>query len=215
MRRLPLLFTALLALAAAAPAGALGADDAEALARTLYYEGVPADAALALDADGIARLGEMLADPAEAEHHGNIVSALGLSGHPAAFGLLQAYASVAPSGEVDRATFRARSRIGEAMGRLGQENPHAVAWLLAQASQGQGEAPAWSHRHHRGDRLRLLLEEQALTGLALTGAPAARPLIDAAASTPGNDVAAKRRRAHGLYAREVHGRGAARGRNAR
>jgi hypothetical protein len=203
MRRLPL-WIALLAIAIAASASADGAEDAEALARTLYYEGVPAGAARALDAQGIGRLGEMLADPAEAAHHGNIVSVLGLSGHPDAFGLLRAYASTAPSGEVDRATFRARSRLGEAMGRLAQDDPRALAWLLADARRAK--TPTWSHRHHRGAHLRALLEEQTLTGLALSGSPGARPILESAAATPGQDVAAKRRRAHGHHALEVHGR---------
>jgi hypothetical protein len=203
MRRLPL-WIALLAIATATSTSADGADEAEALARMLYYEGIPAEAARALDADGIGRLGEMLADPAEAEHHGNIVSALGLSGHPAAFGLLQAYASAEPSGEVERATFRARSRLGEAMGRLAQDDPRALAWLLAEAHRAK--TPAWSYRHHRGAHLRALLEEQTLTGLALSGGPGARAILESAAATPGHDVAAKRRRAHGRHALEVYGR---------
>ena len=203
MRRIPLLLVALLAIGSSPSATALGADDAEVLVRTLFYEEFPADAARDLGPEGIARLGQMLADPAEVEHHANIVSALGFSGHPAAFGLLQAYASVAPSGEVDRGTFRAWSRLGMAMGHLAQDDPRALAWLHAHA-QG-AKAPGWSHRHHRGERLLTLLQEQALTGLALSGAPSARRVIDAAASTRGNDTAASRRRAHGLYAQELHG----------
>ncbi len=188
----------------APPASAGGAAEAEALVRTVYYEGLPGDAARALDDGGIARLGAMLADPLEAPYHGNIVDALGWSGHPQAFAILERYAASSPAGEVDRDTFRARSRLPQAMGRLARTDARALAWLLAEASRDR--APGWSFRQQRGARLRTLLQEQVLTGLALSGAPAARAAIEAQLAAPGQDLAAQRRRSFAEYARDLHAR---------
>jgi len=192
------------ALVAPRPSGASGADEAEALVRTVYYEGLPPDAAAALDDAGIARLGEMLADPLEAATHGNIVDALGWSGHPGAFPLLQRYAAEAPEGEVDRDAFRARSRLPQAMGRLARSDARALAWLLAE--EKRSDAPGWWFRQQRGAHLSTLLQEQLLTGLALSGAPAARAAIEAQLAAPGQDVAAQRRRRAAAFARELHAR---------
>jgi hypothetical protein len=182
-----------------------GASDAEALVRAIHYEGIPRDRARALDAAGLARLGAMLEDPAEIPHHGNIVEALGLCGQPAAFAILRVWADRAPTGEVARGTFRARVVLGQAMGRLAQSDPRALAWLLAEAARPPAD-PAWSFRHLRGGALRTLLEEQILSGLALSGAPEARAAIDAALAVRGDDPLAERRRRHARFAHEVHDR---------
>ena len=147
------------------------AEEAEELARAIYYEGVPEDAARSLDDAGIERLDEMLADPAEADHHGTIVSLLGASGHPAAFDALADYAAEPLAGEVDRATFRARTRLPGAMGRLAHDDRRALTWLLSRSAERP--APGWSFRHQRDAKLAALLDGQNLGGLALTGAPEA------------------------------------------
>jgi hypothetical protein len=208
MRGVPMLALSALALLALA-AGTAQADsvsDAENLVRQVYYEGMPLDAAEALDARAVARLGTMLRDPAEAEHHGNIVLALGMSGHAHAFALLARYADRAPSGEVDRNTFRARTRIAQAMGHLARADRRALAWLLARADEPAGP-PDWSFRHFAGDSLALLLDEQILTGLALSGADEAdASLRRVEQEVTGSDVAARRLRSHAANARREHQR---------
>ena len=56
--------------------------------------------------------------------------ALGMSGHPDAFPLLAEYAGRPVSGEVDRPTFRTRTRLALAMGHLARKDPRALHWLL-------------------------------------------------------------------------------------
>ena len=191
---LGILGAALCGLALAGGALADPVADAEALVREVYYDEFPYERAQALEDAGVTRLGEMLADPTEAQHHGNIVLALGLSGHPDAFAILSGHAAEDPAGEVDRATFRARTHLPLAMGHLARDDRRALQWLL-RAARRPGE-PGWSFRHQSGPHLKTLLEEAALTGLGLSGAPGAAALLRAEARTAGHDVAAERRRRH-------------------
>jgi len=201
-RALGILAVALCALSAPDVARADAAADAEALVRAVYYDDFPHQRARDLPDAGIARLGGMLADPTEAPHHGNVVLALGLSGHSDAFALLADYAASAPEGETDRSAFRARTRVPIAMGHLARHDRRALGWLMRAARRER--EPDWHFRHHRGARLGVLLEETALTGLALSGAPEADALLDAEARRPGSDVAAERRRRHAEGALALH-----------
>jgi hypothetical protein len=192
-----------------AGAGAEAADsalEAETLVRQLYYEGIPYGKVQGLDARAVARLGAMLREPSLAEYHANIVMALGMSGHPDAFALLAEYAALPVSGEVDRATFRTRTRLARAMGYLARKDPRALHWLLRRAEQ-PATAPAWHFRQHRDERLTVLLEEQLLTGLALSGArEAEEPLRRAAQRARGADTLDQRLRHHAEQAWRVHQR---------
>jgi hypothetical protein len=194
---------AALVLSLALPAGATSADQAEEWVREIYYEGFPAERAEALSDAAVERLTELLADPDEAAHHGNVVLALGYSAHPEAFPALAAYAAETPEGEVDRATFRARTQLRIAFGHLARVDRRALRWLLD--AQAAGEEPAWHFRHHRDDALRTLLDELAITGLGLSGAPAAAARLDqVVAQSQGADAATQRRLRHAQEARGVH-----------
>jgi hypothetical protein len=176
------------------PAHGDSVSDAEDLVVAIYYEGLPYDDARALDDAGVARLAEMLADPGESAHHGNIVLALGMSGNPGAFEALASFASSPVTGEVDRAVFRARTHLGQAMGHLCHDDPRALTWLLRR-SRLERTAPGWSFRQHRGDRLASLLEDQLLSGLAMSGTPRARAALERARDLArGDDAASQRRR---------------------
>lgn len=191
-----------LLLTLAVPAAADPADEAEAWVRQLYYEGLPLEPAAGLDDAAVARLTGLLADPDEAEHHANVLLALGASGHPDAYPALAAFATDAPSGEVDRATFRARTRLRLAFGHLARSDPRALRWLLARES---APAPAWHFRQHRGDALRVLLAELERTGLALSGAPAAAARLEQDLErSRGADPASRRRRRHAEAALELY-----------
>ncbi|MGH0030131.1 MAG: hypothetical protein ACQGVC_10100 [Myxococcota bacterium] len=197
---------ALLGLAAAGPAAAGSAADADRLVREIYYEGMPADQAETLDADGIAHLRSLLQDPEERALHGNAVLALGMSGHADAFPVLAAFGRRAPSGEIDRDTFRARLRLAQAMGHLARTDPRALHWLLARADRPP-RPPAWRFRHHQGPRLAQLLEEQVLTGLALSGADQAHERLRRAEQRAGSaDTPGERRRRHAAHALQTHRR---------
>jgi hypothetical protein len=147
----------------------------------------------------------MLRSPAEAAHYANIIMALGMSGRRAAFAPLLAFSRAAPHGEVDRAAYRARTRLPLAMGHLARRHRRAVAWLVAEAEAPE-IVPSWSFRHQRGLALAAVLREQTLTGLAISGARAAGPPLDRAASASG-----ERRRRHGRNVRALHDRVAALG----
>jgi hypothetical protein len=150
--------------------------DAEALARTIYHEGVPYAEARKLTDAGAARLVEMLDDPAEARHHAQIVEVLGMSGRPGAYEAIARAAATGPEGEVDGATYRTRVALLAALGHLARDDERALAHLVA-AATATGSTPAWSHRHLRGPRLAGLLQRSAATALALSGRKRARRVL--------------------------------------
>ena len=156
-----------LAFPAGARAGA-DVDAAEALARTVYHEGVPYAEARKLTDAGAARLAEMLEDPAEARHHAQIAEVLGMSGRAGAYEAITRAAAAKPTGEVDRATLRTRVAVLAALGHLASSDDRALADLVA-AAMTDGPAPAWRHGRLRGPRLAALLRRSALSGLALSG----------------------------------------------
>jgi hypothetical protein len=147
---------------------------AEELVRAHYAEGLPYEEARELTPDGVDRLVEMLQDPAEAEHHDNVVMALGISGDPQAFLALSEFHESAPEGEVDRAEFRARRAIPHAMGHLAQNDERAYQFLVRSAHRGASSpAPGWTYHHLSGKKLKGFLRRAAITGVAKSGRPGA------------------------------------------
>jgi hypothetical protein len=164
----------LLALATAATADPVA--DAEALARDSFYEGLPVEAAHELDSAGIARLIEMLGDPAEARHHAQVLELLGMSGHRDAYAAIKAAAEDEPRGEVDRSELRKRVAVFAALGHLAAEDDRALADL--EAAVEAVPAPRWRHRGLRGERLSGLLRRSAVSGLARSGRKEARAALE-------------------------------------
>jgi hypothetical protein len=150
---------------------------AENLVRSRYYEGLPYDRARELTAVGTSRLIEMLRDPAEAEHHAQIVMALGIGGEADAYEALEAFASHPPTGEVESHVYAAHASIALAMGHLAQRDDRALAFLAAAARYVDRAAPEWSYRHLSGATLAAQLRRDAITGLAISGRPEAIPLV--------------------------------------
>jgi hypothetical protein len=165
-----------LALGATGLAGASEeADYAEQLVRARHIEGLPYSAARTLTPEGVARLSQMLADPAEARHHANIVAALGMSGRPEAFAALLQFAARAPQGELDRRAYRARLALPYALGHLARSDRRALNLLMWSVS---AQAPAWGYRHLRGERLRRELQRAAFMALGASGRPEAEALLE-------------------------------------
>jgi len=149
-------------------------DVAEELVRAQYFEGLPYGEARELTAAGIERLVEMLRDPAEAEHHDNIVMALGISGDPQAYPALIQFHDDPPEGEIDSAAYRARRALPLAMGHLARSDPRAFQFLLdAVDARAVTSVPEWSYRHLAGERLEGILRRAAITGVAMSGQPEA------------------------------------------
>ena len=171
-----------LAFARGAPADADVAA-AEALARTLYHEGVPYAEARELGAADVARLIEMLDDPDEVRHRAQIVEVLGMSGGPGAYDAVARAAAAAPTGEVDGAIYRTRVAVLVALGHLARSDDRALSDLSDAAAPGRG-APAWSYRHLRGPALAALLRRSAATALAMSGRPRAKTLLRQLRSDP-------------------------------
>ena len=159
---------------------------ADRLASAIYFEGVPFEAASDLSDGDVARLIELLGDPAGIREHPNILVALGMSGSPAAFDAIANYALRGSSGELDRLEFRARRSIAYGMGHLARVDARALAWLI-QAATDEKASPQQSFRQMDPDRVARLLREGAISGLALSGRPdAARVLVELIAA-PGAD----------------------------
>lgn len=182
-----------------------GARAAEELVRGQYYEALPYARAQQLDPAGVARLVAMLADPAEAEHRPNIVAALGMSGGADAYPALAAFAQSAPRGAVDSAEYRARLAAPIAMGHLARSDPRALSYLRTAA---HSDAPtSWTYRHLDRERLGRLLQRAAISGLGVSGLPAADRALRTLRDERVDDAKRREaRRAHIDEARELCGR---------
>jgi len=161
-----------------------GASRADRLAQTVFFEGVPFEQARDLSDADVARLIELLGDPAEIRAHPNILVALGMSGSPAAFDAIADYASRGSSGELDRLAFRAQRSIAFGMGHLARVDDRALAWLI-RAATGAGAAPPQSFRQIDAERVAQLKRRAAITGLALSARPAAARLLGELIAAPG------------------------------
>ncbi len=179
----------------------LDAAGAEQLVRAIWYEGLPAEEAARIGAEGGARLVELLADPAEQAIHANVLLALGHAAPVGAYEAIAAYADAVPVGEVDRATFRARQMIPHALGALVDHDPRAMARLgreLDEPSRG------WTFRRFDAARVSRLRRRAAATSLAMTGRPEARAWLDGSATRSRGRVAADARfEAHLAASREL------------
>ncbi len=146
----------------------------EVLVRADYVEGLPYSEARELTQAGVERLIEMLRDPAEAEHHENIVMALGVSGEALAYPALVEFQNREGEGEVDAAEYRARRAIPLAMGHLARTDPRALKFLLEAARRQKPEsAPRWRYLYLREQKLAGILRRAAITGVAMSGQPEA------------------------------------------
>jgi hypothetical protein len=149
-------------------------DFAERLVHAHFVEGLPYAEARDLTSVGVERLVEMLRDFGEAEHHDNIVMALGISGAPEAYEALVGFEDAEVEGEVDAAEYRARRAVPLAMGHLARSDPRALQFLLEAARREAPEAaPRWRYRYLREQKLAGILRRAAITGLAMSGQPEA------------------------------------------
>lgn len=155
------------------------------LVRQLYFEELPYAEARALGPGASERLLELLHDSEEVEFHANAVLALGILAAPGTYEALLAWTQGQGGGELDRAGFRARRALPQAMGHLARADPRALAWLAARAERSV--VPRWSFGLLREERLAALQRRAAIRGLALSGRPAARAELERLAERP--DVA--------------------------
>ena len=188
-------------------------EETETLVRTLYYEGIPEEEAARIGPEGCARLVEMLADPDESEHHGQIMLEIGLCGPAGGVEAIRAWADQPRSGEIDRAPFRAGQAMPFALGHLAEHDRRAIARLESELNRST--APSWTFRHHRGARLVGQGRRAAATGLAVSGLPEAaqalgraeRSSSDASLRQHLDDVQAMHRERAARRAERAAGRG--------
>ena len=179
----------------------------EALVRTPFFEGMPAEDVERIAPDGCRRLVEMLADAEEAEHHARILLAIGACGPPDGLEAIEAWearmASGAGDGEIDRRRYRAWQALPYALGRLAEHDPRALDRLAARLDAAA--APRWHFRHHRGAHLLRSLRESAANGLAESGLARAGEILAGA----GGRASDPRLRAHLAVSRARHAEQAA------
>ena len=159
---------------------------ADRLASAIYFEGVPFEEAHDLSDRDVARLIELLGDPAEIRQHPNILVALGMSGSPAAFDAISDYASRGSSGELDRLEFRAQRSIAYGMGHLARADSRALVWLIRAATSANA-APRRSFRQIDPERVASMMRRGAITGLALSARPAAARVLGEIIASPSAD----------------------------
>ncbi len=185
----------LLATLAAPGAASAGAVDpaeitaAEDLVRRVYYEGLPYAAVRAVGPAGAARWLEMLADPVEQAHAATLAEAIGIAAPPGAYEALAAAHAAGASGEIDHAEYRLRRAIPFAMGHLARTDDRALAWLIA-AAESEPRDPGWSFRGRGGVRQGEEQHLRAVTGLGLSGRPAAAAVLRQLADLAGPAAAA-------------------------
>lgn len=202
-----------LALALAGSSGAEAPDDTTAWKGLVcgWVDSLPWAELRALAGDG-ARLTEILSRPAARACHANALLALGIAAPPGAYEAIADYDWQALTGEVDRATFRARTALPTALGHLARTDDRALRDLIA-AARGS-DAPAWSYRTLGGERLALELRQGALNGLALSGRPAAGALLAELGGGGGQSAADVDFERHRAAARALHARVAQEGADA-
>lgn len=195
------------------PAAGLAADaspvflapgEAERLVREFHYEGLPEAEAMRIGPEAAARLVEMLSDPAERAHHGQILLALGIAGPAGALEAIEAWSASAPAlGEVDRAVFRAQQMLPFALAKLARRDARAVDALVERFELA---VPRWHFRQFRGERLQQLERRAVLSALGESGRPAAARALDRIAAQEANselvDHARAVRAAMGVSAEE-------------
>jgi hypothetical protein len=159
-----------------AGAGDLESSPADRLASAVYFEGLAFEEVGDLSDADVARLIELLQDPAEIRKHPNALVALGMSGSPVAFDAIADYALRGSSGEIDRLEFRAQRSIAAGMGHLARVDGRALAWLVRAATDASA-APQRSFRQMDAERIARLMQKGAITGLALSGQPSAARVI--------------------------------------
>lgn len=179
-----------------------GASRADRLASAVYFEGVPLEEARDLTDADVARLIELLDDPAEIRAHPNILVALGMSGSPAAFDAIADYALRGSSGELGRLEFRARRSIAYGMGHLARVDGRALAWLT-RAAKDASVAPQQSFRQMDPERVAGMMRRGAITGLALSARSAAARVLSEIIAAPGADPGIAE---FGKEALRLHGR---------
>jgi len=117
------------------------ADDIERIVRAIYFEALPYDLVETLSNAQVARLNFLLSDPSEAAHYGNILLALGMSGHPDAFAVLQGPSNggmtvklgIKPDVQPGRGGRLLRHRVRAASGR--RQGARGSATQVTQATQ--------------------------------------------------------------------------------
>ena len=108
---------------------------------------------------------------------------------------LTAFARSVPQGAVDSAEYRARLALPIAMGHLARSDPRALAYLRTAA---RSDAPTlWTYRHLDGERLGRVLQRAAISGLGVSGLPAAEQALRGLRDeSPGDPRRRAARRAH-------------------
>jgi hypothetical protein len=160
---------------------------ADRIATSIYFEGVPFEEARDLSAADVARLIELLGDLEQTRNHPNIIVALGMSGSPEAFDAIADYALRGSSGEMDRLEYRAQRSIAFGMGHLARVDGRALAWLIRSSKQTHA-APQRSFRQMDSARIARMMRKGAITGLALSGQPAAERAIAEIIAAPGEEA---------------------------
>ncbi len=187
----------LLLVPGAAAAQQLGAEEAEALVRQVWYEGLPSEHAVRIGPEGAQRLIELLEDPDARDAHANILLALSQSGQRGAYRAIARFADQPREGELDRAAFRAWQVLPFAWGHLAEHDRRALARLRGELADG---APSWRFGRFEGERLRTLRRRAAASSLAECSLPVARAMLaDEEAREPDPKL-----RAHLRAARERH-----------
>jgi len=152
-------------------------DDIEARVRQIYFEGYPIAASGRLDADQVARLGELLRDESEQAYWANIVLALGASENAAAYPQLADFASRPPEGEVASGVYQAWVSLPVALGVLAHDYPAAFE-RLEQMVRDTGSAPGWRFQSLEGASLASALRRSAITGVGVSGRPEAAVVLN-------------------------------------
>jgi hypothetical protein len=146
--------------------------------RPMYFEGLPIEESFRFGGDSVPLLLEMLHDPLEETHWGNIVVLLGIIGDPRAFDSLIGFLEQPVTGELSRAHYKAKTAVLPALGFLLNKQPtNQKALIYLQESL---DPSSWGKRQLRwtlgpsqggGSARDLKLTKMAIMGLGLSGHP--------------------------------------------
>jgi hypothetical protein len=179
----------------------LDEEEALAIARAQWFEGIPDERIARLSPEAVEALRSLLEDPTEQASHATAIDLLGRGGGSGAYEAVAEYAADVPEGEVEGAVYRAHFAVPFALGYLARTDDRALQDLLTMVQRPPTRG--WRYRQLDGARMGRLLRTNAVTALALSGRSQSGSVLAAIArgEGPGSDDAL---RAHALEMRALH-----------
>lgn len=148
----------------------------------VFVHGMPYEDAGRFGPKALPTLRFLLTDNEYRPNWGYVVTAIAFIGEPGGFEILREFLMDRFKGEVDGDTFSALIVAPSVLGII--HDPRVTAYLVRAVEPTSWRGIRWSFESYRDSNLRLLLSEQAITGLSYTGTDQARKVLERLDANP-------------------------------